>query len=40
MAQFARLKELFDPRGVMNPGKVVGGAPGDMLRNVWDFEAR
>ena len=35
MVQFSKLKDMFDPRRVMNPGKIVGVEAGTMLRNTW-----
>ena len=31
---FCRVKEIFDPAGILNPGKIVGGDPEALTRNL------
>ena len=35
--QFKRLKKLFDPSGVLNPGKIVAVSTGTAMENLWNF---
>lgn len=37
MRQFQKLKELFDPDGVLNPGKILGVRAGTVTKNLWNF---
>lgn len=35
-AQFAKIKSLFDPSGIMNPGKIITDKTGLLTQNLWD----
>ena len=37
MAQFEKLKRLFDPSSIMNPGKILTDKTGILTQNLWNF---